>query len=137
MLTLTKLLNLTKGVDALARVLMSLLFLISGVGKLAAVVPTQAYMQAYGVPGLLIWPAAAWEIGGGLLLLTGLWVRPLALPLAGMVPVDSVCLPRCVGRPASDHDVSEEYDDGGRLLSAREGRRARLRHGWRAFFPQR
>lgn len=83
MLTLTKLLNLTKGVDALARVLMSLLFLISGVGKLAAVVPTQAYMQAYGVPGLLIWPAAAWEIGGGLLLLTGLWVRPLALPLAG------------------------------------------------------
>ena len=83
MLTLTKLLNLTKGVDALARVLMSLLFLISGVGKLAAVVPTQAYMQAYGVPGLLIWPAVAWEIGGGLLLLTGLWVRPLALPLAG------------------------------------------------------
>src|ERR1700681_3492724 len=50
MLALTKLLLLTKWVDAPARVLMSLLFLISGVGKLAAVVPTQAFMEQYGVP---------------------------------------------------------------------------------------
>jgi putative oxidoreductase len=83
MLAQTKLLPLTKWVDALARVLMSLLFLISGVGKLAAVVPTQAYMEHYGVPGVLIWPAAAWEIGGGILLLTGLWIRPLSILLAG------------------------------------------------------
>jgi putative oxidoreductase len=69
MLSLTKLLSLTKWVDAPARVLMSLLFLISGVGKLAAVVPTQAFMEQYGVPGVLIWPAAIWEIGGGILLL--------------------------------------------------------------------
>jgi putative oxidoreductase len=83
MLSLTKLLSLTKWVDAPARVLMSLLFLISGVGKLAAVVPTQAFMEQYGVPGVLIWPAAIWEIGSGILLLTGLWIRPLSILLAG------------------------------------------------------
>jgi putative oxidoreductase len=83
MTTLTKMLALTKFVDAPARVLMSLLFLISGVGKLAGVVPTQAFMEAHGVPGILIWPAAAWEIGGGAMPLTGLWIRPLSILLAG------------------------------------------------------
>jgi uncharacterized membrane protein YphA (DoxX/SURF4 family) len=62
---------------------MSLLFLLSGVGKLSAIVATQAYMRTFGVLGVLVWPAAAWEIGGGVLLLIGLWARPLALLLAG------------------------------------------------------
>jgi putative oxidoreductase len=76
-------LALTRWGDGPARALMSLLFLLSGVGKLSAVAATQGYMNAYGVPGALIWPAAAWEIGGGVLLLIGLWTRPLALLLAG------------------------------------------------------
>lgn len=70
-------------VDLPARILMSLLFLISGFGKLAANVATQDYMQAHGVPGLLSWPAAFWELGAGILLLIGLWIRPLCLLLAG------------------------------------------------------
>lgn len=70
-------------VDLPARVLMSLLFLISGFGKLAANAATQGYMQAHGVPGLLSWPAAVWELGAGTLLLAGLWIRPLCLLLAG------------------------------------------------------
>jgi len=68
--------------DAPARVLMSLLFLISGYGKLTASSATQAYMEAYHVPGILVWPAAVWELGAGLLLVVGLWVRPLAILLA-------------------------------------------------------
>jgi putative oxidoreductase len=70
-------------VDVPARGLMSLLFLASGVGKLSAVSATQAYMQAFGVPRVLIWPAAAWEITAAVLLLIGLGIRPLALLLAG------------------------------------------------------
>ena len=70
-------------IDLPARLLMSVLFLLSGVGKVTAVAATQAYMAAYGVPGLLLWPAAALEIGGGLLLLLGLGLRPLGLVLAG------------------------------------------------------
>jgi putative oxidoreductase len=73
----------TKFVDVPARVLMSLLFRLSGFGKLAAVAPTQAYMAAFGVPGALLWPAAALELAGGILLVIGLATRPTALVLAG------------------------------------------------------
>lgn len=54
----------------------------SGVGKLGAVEDTQKYMEAYGVPGYLIWPAAALEIGGGIMLLIGWRTRQLAVVLA-------------------------------------------------------
>ena len=84
MLTVTKWVDvITNRVDVPARVLMSLLFLASGVGKISAVAATQAYMQAFGVPGVLLWPAAAWEITAGVFLLIGLGIRPLALLLAG------------------------------------------------------
>ena len=70
-------------VDVLARLLMAQLFLVSGIGKLGAVAATQAYMTAHGVPAVLAWPAAAWEIVAGLLFVAGLWTRPLAVGLAG------------------------------------------------------
>ncbi len=70
-------------VDLPARVLMSVLFLLSGVGKITAVGATQAYMTAHGVPGPLLWPAAALEMGSGVLLLLGLGLRPLGFVLAG------------------------------------------------------
>lgn len=70
-------------VDVPARALMAALFLVSGIGKLTAVAATQGYMTAYGVPAMLVWPAAAFEIGAGVLLLLGLWTRPLGLCLAG------------------------------------------------------
>ena len=70
-------------IDLPARLLMSLLFLLSGFSKLAENATIQHYMQAYGVPGMLSWPAAAWELGGGLLLLIGLWIRPVSILLAG------------------------------------------------------
>ena len=71
------------GVDLPARALMSALFLVSGFGKVTAAAATQAYMAAHGVPAVLLWPAAALEIGGGVLLLLGLGLRPLGLVLAG------------------------------------------------------
>ena len=70
-------------IDLPARLLMSLLFLLSGFGKLAGNEAIQHYMQAYGVPGVLSWPAAVWEIGGGLLLLVGLWIQPVSVLMAG------------------------------------------------------
>ena len=82
--------TLTKWIDAPARALMSMLFLLSGIGKLTAISATQGYMNAFGVPGVLVWPAAAWEIGGGVMLLIGLWTRPLALLLAGWCLVTAV-----------------------------------------------
>lgn len=66
-----------------ARVLMSVLFLVSGTGKLGNVETTQQYMEAYGVPGYLIWPAAALEINGGLMLLVGVGLRSVGVVLSG------------------------------------------------------
>jgi putative oxidoreductase len=62
---------------------MSLLFVISGLRKLASIGSTQAYMEAHGVPGILIYPAAALELCGAALLLLGLGVRPVSWVLAG------------------------------------------------------
>jgi len=62
---------------------MALLFLISGISKLTGVAFTQAYMAAFGVPVALLWPAAAFEIACGTLLLSGLWTRPVAVLLTG------------------------------------------------------
>ena len=75
--------TLPRWVDVPARALMAVLFLVSGIGKLTAVAATQGYMTAYGVPAMLVWPAAAFEIGAGVLLLLGLWTRPLGVCLAG------------------------------------------------------
>lgn len=66
-----------------ARIMMSSLFLISGFGKLAATAATQGYMESFGVPGILVWPAAAFELTAGALLIAGIRLRPLSLLLAG------------------------------------------------------
>jgi putative oxidoreductase len=67
------------------RVLLSAIFLLGGWTKLLAATATQtAFGQRYGLP----MPEAAWllavviELGGGLLLLFGLFTRPLAIVLA-------------------------------------------------------
>lgn len=66
-----------------ARFLMSLLFILSGISKLTSVKETQQYMEAYGVPGILLWPAAALEITGGTMVLTGIFTAPVSVILSG------------------------------------------------------
>ena len=69
------------------RVLMAAIFILSGLGKLGAQEPTQAYMQAMGVPGALLWPTIVFEVIGGLLLVAGyqmpLWPSAFAFVLLG------------------------------------------------------
>src|SRR5882757_11423220 len=57
---------------------------MSGLGKLAAYGPTTAMIAAVGlpVPPLAYLVAVVFELGGGLLLLAGYQVRPVALALA-------------------------------------------------------
>jgi len=76
--------TLTRNVADLAgRVLMTALFLISGIGKLGAgYAATQGYMASQGVPAALLPAVIALEIGGALLVIAGLWTRVAALALA-------------------------------------------------------
>lgn len=68
----------------IGRVLLSLLFLLSGLGKLGSAAATQAYIGAAGlpVPALVYALTLAVEIGGGALLLAGFQTRRAALALA-------------------------------------------------------
>ena len=66
----------------LGRVGLSLIFIISGFGKIAAYAGTQQYMQAAGVPGALLPLVIALELGGGLAVLFGVFTRWAALALA-------------------------------------------------------
>ena len=66
-----------------ARVLMGVLFLLAGVGKLSDVAGFTGYMTSAGVPGILAWPVILLEILGGLALIVGFKARFAALMLAG------------------------------------------------------
>ena len=72
----------SKYIDPVGRALMAAIFVLSGLGKLGGAPMTQSYMAAFGVPGALLWPTAAFELGAGVLLLVGLFTRPVALLLA-------------------------------------------------------
>ena len=66
----------------LGRLGLSLIFIISGWGKIAGYAGTQQYMEAMGVPGGLLPLVIALELGGGLAILGGAFTRWIALALA-------------------------------------------------------
>ncbi len=64
----------------IARVLMPILFIVAGYGKLGdAYAGTQQYMQSMGVPGFLLPLTILLELGGGLAILLGFLTRTTAL----------------------------------------------------------
>jgi len=65
------------------RVLISFIFLYSGLGKITGYAGTQGYMEAMGVPGALLPLAIAVEVLGGLAVLLGWHTRVAAFLLAG------------------------------------------------------
>src|SRR3546814_20468944 len=66
----------------LGRAGLSLIFIISGWGKIAGYAATQSYMEAMGVPGALLPLVIALELGGGLAILAGAFIRWIAVALA-------------------------------------------------------
>jgi putative oxidoreductase len=66
------------------RILLAFIFVQAGISQLGAIDPMVANMTSHGIPlsNLLAWGAIALEIGGGLLLMTGLFARCAALALA-------------------------------------------------------
>ena len=65
------------------RVMLALIFILAGVGKIQDPAGTMGYMQSAGVPGILLWPAIALEVLGGLALAVGYKTRYVAFALAG------------------------------------------------------
>lgn len=63
------------------RAMLAAVFIMAGVGKIAGYAGTAAYMESFGVPGMLLPAVVVLEVGGGLAILFGLQVRLTALLL--------------------------------------------------------
>ncbi|OAT26157.1 DoxX family protein [Proteus myxofaciens] len=63
----------------IARILMPILFISAGYGKVTSYADTQQYMQAMGVPGFLLPLTILLELGGGLAILFGFLTRTTAI----------------------------------------------------------
>lgn len=66
----------------IARILMPVLFIVAGWGKITGYAGTQQYMEAMGVPGFFLPLTILLEFGGGLAVLFGLLTRFTAIVTA-------------------------------------------------------
>ena len=76
---------LTNFLALVARILLAFLFVQGGYYKLMGGIPgTVANMTSHGIPfpDILVWGAIAVELGGGLMLMAGLFTRWVALVIA-------------------------------------------------------
>ncbi|MCL6407568.1 DoxX family protein [Dickeya dadantii] len=75
--------NFENALLMVARILLPILFIVAGYGKLgASYAATQQYMQAMGVPGALLPLTILLELGGGLAVLFGFMTRTAAIATA-------------------------------------------------------
>ena len=69
--------------ELLGRVMLAVLFLMSGLGKVVAYTATAGYMHSAGVPGVLLPLVILTEVGGALAIIAGWKTRIVSLVLAG------------------------------------------------------
>lgn len=68
--------------NRMGRFLLASLFLLGAVQKVTDPVPARDMITSVGLPAVALWLVAAFNLGAGVLLILGLWLRPLALALA-------------------------------------------------------
>ena len=73
-----------------ARLFLGHIFLLAGVSKISAYEGTQGYMDAMGVPGMLLPLVILLEIGGGLAVIVGWKTLWASIALAGFTVVSAV-----------------------------------------------
>jgi len=64
------------------RILLALIFVLAGIGKIKDPAGTIGYMQSAGLPGILLWPTIALELLGGLAIIVGFQTKLVAYALA-------------------------------------------------------
>ncbi|MBA3756684.1 MAG: DoxX family protein [Nitrosomonas sp.] len=73
-----------------ARVFLGQIFLLSGLFKISGYAGTQGYMEAMGVPAMLLPLVIALEVGGSLAIIAGWQTRLVAIALAAFTLVAAV-----------------------------------------------
>lgn len=74
---------LVNNASLMGRILISLIFLLAGFDKIFAYAGTQGYMQAMGVPGILLPLVIALEVLGAIAIIVGYKTKLAAFLLAG------------------------------------------------------
>lgn len=82
--------NINRYADLLGRILISLMFLASGIGKISGYAATQGYMESVGVPGLLLPLVIAVESVGAIAVIAGWRTRWAAAALAGFCIISAL-----------------------------------------------
>jgi putative oxidoreductase len=72
------------------RAMLSAMFIMAGFSKLGGYAGTAAYMESFGLPGMLLPAVIALEIGGGLAILVGLQTRLAALALGAFTLIAAI-----------------------------------------------
>ncbi len=73
---------MTGVIQLLGRIMLALIFILAGLGKIQDPAGTAGYMQAMGVPSILLWPTIALEVLGGIAIAIGYKTRYAAFALA-------------------------------------------------------
>ena len=73
---------MNKFLNLAGRILLAVIFVKAGVGKMSNPAGTMQYMEAMGVPGFLLWPTIALELLGGVAIVIGYQTRFVAFALA-------------------------------------------------------
>ena len=73
-----------------ARLFLGQIFLLSGIFKISGYEGTQGYMDAMGVPGMLLPLVILLEIGGGLAIIAGWQTKLVSIALAAFTVVAAV-----------------------------------------------
>lgn len=79
------------------RILIALIFVLAGLNKIGAIEGTQGYMEAMGVPGMLIYPTILFEVGAGIAIMIGYQARIVALALAAFCLVTAFTFHNSLG----------------------------------------
>jgi len=72
------------------RVFLATIFFMSGLSKISGYAGTQGYMEAMGVPGMLLPLVIALEVIGGLAIILGWKTKFVAIALAGFSVVSAI-----------------------------------------------
>lgn len=67
----------------IGRILLAIIFILAGIGKVMDPAGTTGYMSSMGIPAILLWPTVLLELGGGIALALGFKTRIISLLLAG------------------------------------------------------
>lgn len=69
-------------IQVLGRIMLALIFILAGIGKVMDPSGTSGYMESMGVPSVLLWPTVALEIFGGIAIAVGYRTAIAAVALA-------------------------------------------------------